>query len=115
MDTGVYLLAYERGSLATPNLISKMESLSSTMLSFSSIIRGHHVYKTIWTSYVSEELVLAAEESNLSDRHAVAVSKHGKIVGHMPHKLARFSWFFLKRDGGSIKAAVTGKRKKDWD
>ena len=38
--------------------------------------------------------------------------KYGEIVGHMPHELARFSWFFLKRDGGSIKAVVTGKRKK---
>ena len=49
-------------------------------LSFSSIIRGHHVYKTIWTPYVVKELVLAAEESNLFDRHAVAVLKHSEIV-----------------------------------
>ena len=48
------------------------------------------------------------------DRHAVAVLKYGEIVqvGHMPHELAWFSWFFLKRDGGSIKAVVTGKTKK---
>ena len=89
-----------------------MESLSSTTLSLSSVIRGHHVYKTIWTPYIGEELVLASEESNLFDRHAVAVLKNGEIVGHMPHKLARFSWFFLKKDGGSINAVVTGKRKK---
>ena len=89
----------------------KMECLQSTSLSFSSVIRGHHVYKTSWTPYLGEELVLAAEESNLFDRHAVAVLKNGEIVGHMPQELARFSWF-LKRDDGSIKAVVTGKRKK---
>ena len=55
---------------------------------------------------------MAAEESNSFDKHAVAVLKHGEIVGHMPHELGRFSWFFLKRDAGSIKAVVTGKRKK---
>ena len=31
-------------------------------LSFSSVIRGHHIYKTIWTTYLGKELVLAAEE-----------------------------------------------------
>ena len=81
-------------------------------LSFSSVIRSHHVYKTIWTPYVGEELLLAIEENNLFDRRAVAVLKNGEIVGHMPHELAQFSWFFLKRDSGSIKAVVTGKRKK---
>ena len=79
-----------------------MECLQSTSLSFSSIIRGHHVYNTSWTPYLSEELVLAAEESNLFDRHAVAVLKNGEIVGHMPQELARFSWFFLKRDDGHV-------------
>ena len=43
----------------------KMESLSSTTLSFSSVIRGHHVYKPIWTPYVGEELVLATEHHSL--------------------------------------------------
>lgn len=87
-------------------------ALSRSRVSFSSVIRGHHVYKTIWTPHLGEELVLATENGNLFDRHAVAVIKDGEVVGHMPHELARFSWFFLKRDGGTIKAVVTGKRKK---
>lgn len=87
-------------------------ALSRSRVSFSSVIRGHHVYKTIWTPHLGEELVLATENGNLFDRHAVAVIKDGEVVGHMPHELARLSWFFLKRDGGTIKAVVTGKRKK---
>ena len=27
-------------------------------------------------------------------------------MGDVPHELAQFSWFFLKRDDGSIKVAV---------
>ena len=57
-----------------------MESLPSTSLSFSSVIKGHHVYKTIWTPYLGKELVLAAEETNLFDRHAVAVLKYAHVV-----------------------------------
>ena len=53
------------------------------------IIFGPPIYKTIWTPYLCEELILAAEESNLFDRHAVVVLKTGKIVDHMPNELAQ--------------------------
>ena len=78
---------------------------------YSSVIRGHHVYKENWTPSISEELTINVEEENLFDRHAVAVLKNGEIVGHMPRTISRFSWFFIKR-GGFIKAIVTGERKK---
>ena len=55
-------------------------ALSRSRVSFSSVIRGHHVYKTIWTPYLGEELVLATENGNLFDRHAVAVIKDGEVV-----------------------------------
>ena len=66
---------------------------------FSSVIRGHHVYKETWTPYLSEELTTNVEEGNLFDRHAIAVLKNGEIVGHMPRTITRFSWFFVKRGG----------------
>ena len=51
---------------------------------------GHHIYNTIWTPYLCKELILAAEERNLFDRHAaVIVLKTSKIVDHMPNELAR--------------------------
>ena len=78
---------------------------------FSSVIRGHHVYKETWTLYISEELTTNVEEENLFDRHAITVLKNGEIVGHMPRKIAQLSWFFVKR-GGSIKSIVNGNRKK---
>ena len=81
---------------------------------FSSVIRGHHVYKETWTPhapYISEELTTNVEEENLFDRHAITVLKNGEIVGHMPRKIAQLSWFFVKR-GGSIKSVVNRNRSR---
>ena len=41
-------------------------------------MRGHHVYKSVWTP-VGEELNLEHEESN-EHEYAVAVRKNGKTV-----------------------------------
>ena len=51
--------------------------------------------------YFGEELVLATEESNLLDRHAVAVLKNGEKAGQMPNKLVE-----VLKSSGSIKAAA---------
>ena len=48
-----------------------------------SVNRGHHtciIYKSIWTPFIGEELVVEAEESN---EHAVAVMKDSCVVGHV--------------------------------
>ena len=36
-----------------------------------SVIRGHHIYKDIWSSYIGEHLTLQRKDSNTHDRHAV--------------------------------------------
>uniref|UniRef100_A0A1X7SH94 HIRAN domain-containing protein n=1 Tax=Amphimedon queenslandica TaxID=400682 RepID=A0A1X7SH94_AMPQE len=76
-----------------------------------SVIRGHHVYKRIWTPYMNEKLTATPAEDNPFDKYAVAVMKNEDIVGHIPRKLAKVSWHFIKR-GGEIKITVTGKRQK---
>ena len=53
-----------------------------------SVIRGHHVYKIVWTPYIDEGLCLEVEDGNEKVRHAVAIVKNGMIVGHMPRVLA---------------------------
>ena len=40
-----------------------------------SIVRGHHVYKRIWTTHVVEQIRLKHEENNENDQRAVAVLK----------------------------------------
>ena len=61
-------------------------------------MRGHHIYKSVWTPFIGEELYLEPEESNEHDEYAVAVRKDGETVGHAP-VLSRILWYFLKHAG----------------
>ena len=49
-----------------------------------SVIRGHHVYKSVWTPEVGEELSLVTEDGNEHDKYAVAsvhvASRHAHPV-----------------------------------
>ena len=85
--------------------------------SIESVIRGHHVFKSIWSPFVGETLSLKQEKGNRHDRFAVAVIRRqsrppvSTIVGRVPREFFQFFWTFLK-DGGEITCEVTGKRKK---
>ena len=50
------------------------------------------------------------EPKNASDQYAVAAKKEGTIIGHLPRKVLRMCWLFLRR-GGTIECTVTGHRK----
>lgn len=76
---------------------------------FSSVIRGHHVYKFVWTPYVGETLPLSPDEGNEHDVYSVGVIKDASVVGHAPRELSRIFYFFLRHDG-TINAEVTGHR-----
>ena len=78
--------------------------------SHNSVVRGHHIYKSIWTPYIGEVLPAAVEDGNEEDQYAVAVCKGGIVVGHTPRELSRILYFFL-RHGGSIECRITGHRK----
>ena len=45
-----------------------------------SVVRGHHIYKTVWTPVIGEELPVEREEDNQHDQHAVAVVKNGYVL-----------------------------------
>ena len=65
-----------------------MASTLATTLSVSihSFVRGHHVYKKIWTPCVGEVLALQQDLGNVHDWFAVAVMAQpaATIVGHVP-------------------------------
>ena len=63
---------------------------STEELQKDSVVRGHHVYKSVWTPVIGKELYLEPEESNEHDKNAMAVRKDGKIVGHVPHLFSTF-------------------------
>ena len=61
-----------------------MTSQVDEMFCLDSIVRGHHVYKTVWTPFLGEILTAIPEPENNHDRHAVCVKKGREIVGHVP-------------------------------
>ena len=73
-----------------------------------SVVRGHHIYKGMWTPYNGEELTTMLERDNNHDQYAVAVLKN--VVGHVPREIYRISCHFI-RSGGNIKCRITGKCK----
>ena len=69
---------------------------------------GHHVYKSVWTPTLGEELECRREGDNDFDQYAVAVLRRG-VVGHIPRKISTLSSIFLQRNG-RITCVVTGSR-----
>ena len=88
------------------------------------IICGHHVYKSIWTSSIGQVLSpqLDVQKEALDyDKYAVSVFKRHKedfsqldLEGHAPIELASLLNQFLKADvGTSIYVKIIGKRKRE--
>lgn len=88
-----------------------MATATSALFSFSSVVRGHHILKSVWTPFVGEELNLSREFDNPYDRFAVAVTKGGKTVRRVPREVSRPVWKFI-RDGGTVACRITGKRRR---
>ena len=76
---------------------------------FTSVIRGHHVYKSIWTPVMGEVLTVSLEEGNAHVRFAVRVKKERQIVGHVPREFSREIWHFF-RHGCWSTCVITGTR-----
>ena len=88
-----------------------MAESSSSYFTVDSVIRGHHIYKDVWTPYVGEELSLEQEHGNSHDFYATTVKKDGLIAGRVPRELSKLFWTFLS-NGGQISCEVTGRRKR---
>ena len=82
---------------------------SGDMVCVESIIRGHHIYKSIWNPIIGEELEVYREPDNVHDRRAVCVKKSGAIVGHVPCEISRVLGKFI-RHGGTVSCRVSGSR-----
>ena len=100
----------------SPNNSLEMANESKTFI-LENVVRGHHVYKSIWTPRIRQTLNTLHETENPEDRHAVALQRSSEgtstMVGHMPRDiiLFRVAWFFLK-NGGLISCEIIGRRKR---
>ena len=77
-------------------------------------VRGYHVYQSVWTAVIGEELFCDREPTNTSDRYAVAIMKGGVIIGHLPRRISKLCTLFLRR-GGSLSCIVSGSRRYSVD
>ena len=64
------------------------------------VIRGHHIYKVVWTPTIEERLCVQREPRNAHDRRAVAVlTSEDTLVGHAPREISK-KQCSLERDTG---------------
>ena len=80
-------------------------------VSFNSCVRGHHVhvFKSIRTPFLEEQLSCQREHGNNEDLYAVAMIKAGVIVGHVLQKISMLCSVFI-RQGGTVSCVITGNR-----
>ena len=77
---------------------------------YESVIRGHHIFKSVWTPCLGEILLVGKEAGNHHDRNSVALLKADSTsVGHVhvPREFSRAFWHYLSH-GGKISCEVTG-------
>ena len=97
--------------------ITETEAIPIVVLTSTNIvsyIKGYHVYKSVWTPALEEQVHGEIEPNNPVDKYAVAVKKDEKVVGHLPlgenGKFAKTIFYFLRADPyGKCIITVTGK------
>ena len=94
---------------------------------FQSIIRGHHVYKSIWSPYAGEAIMTYPDDQPESleyDKFAVGIYKikekekdmeeQKELAGHVPVELSSLIYHFWNASSENrITVEVTGKRKRE--
>ena len=83
------------------------------LLDVEGYIVGYHVYQRIWNPVIGEVAITVREEDNVHDHYAIAILEEDTCctVGHIPRKISKGCFYFMKT-GGSIKVKVTGQRRR---
>ena len=68
----------------------KMESVELDLC-----VRGYHVYWDQWRAAIGEMLNCERERGNVADVYAMAVTKEGTVIGHLPRKISHACSFFI--------------------
>ena len=74
-----------------------------------SFVHGHHVYKDDWTPTLGEILECKREPQKEKALNAVAVTRDGKVVGHVPLIYTRYVSRLLELESSSVSCEVKGK------
>ena len=79
-------------------LLNSAKTVAMETFQVEKCVRGHHIYKDVWSPSLGEVLQCTRELDNTKDRYAVAVVRRSTVVGHIPHKIAAASALFLARN-----------------
>ena len=86
---------------------------------FTSVIRGHHIYKSVWTPTLGEKLNCREDdrkEAKQHDEYAIGTyleaNTGSELVGHVPMELSYLIYTYLRAyDDNEVSAKVTGSRR----
>ena len=79
----------------------------------SSIIRGHHLYMSVWSSTVGETLSTRPdnrEEAKDYDKFAIVVYKGDLLAGHEPIEISSLFYHLNNNEQNTLTVIVTEKR-----
>ena len=83
----------------------------ATSFRIENTFRGHHVYKSLWTPDVGEELRVQIEEDNIFDEFAVAVFKDGNILAMFHESWQEPAGIFSRKKYSSMTCKIIGQRR----
>lgn len=88
------------------------DTLMMEIFEMASTVRGFHVYHSVWTPFIGEQLNTTLEPNNIADKFAVAAirSESDIVVGHIPREISKVVFFFLKH-GGKVECIVTDDKR----
>ena len=88
-------------------------------MQFTSVIRGHHIYKSVWTPTLGEKLNCREDdrkEAKQHDEYAIGTYLEAytgsELVGYVPMELSYLIYTFLRAyDDNEVSAKVTELRR----
>ena len=85
-----------------------------TSFYINSVVRGYHVYESVWHAVVGDQLSCVREPGNCQDTIAVVIIKDNVTVGHIFRSILPICSIFIGL-GGMIVGRVTGHRRYSAD
>ena len=90
-------------------------------IKFQSIIRGHHVYKNVWSPCKGETVIAQPDnrdETQENDKYGVGIYKKNdgakELVGHAPVEFSKLLYHFLHASAENcINIEIIGKIKRE--
>ena len=91
-----------------------LENMAVFSFNIEAMVRGYHVYQSIWDAAVDGENLECFREINIHDPSAAVIRKSGSVVGRVLRAISAVCSSFIRR-GGSIFCRVTESSRYSMD